>query len=271
MRIRHIHIPVNSFFVMEVRSDAPNWRVKNNKKQICERMSYGIACVRRNQSKLEVLMVRKRHTYAYSIFVHGRYQSCDRAGIKKLFNEMTVEEKYDILSLNFNQMWYRIWLNNVNRKPNYFHAKNKYESTFVADGGALLHKLMEKTSHGSLLWELPKGHKKNKNESSVVCAVREFSEETLISKGSYRLMKHNETFASRAQTYIDDNTKYTNTYYIAYTRHVIEPRIDFSIRQQIEEISDIAWMDIEKIRQVDSTGRLVPTIGPIFNYVRKYT
>ena len=249
---------------METRSDVPNWRVKAGKKQVYERNSYGIACCRHHNGRMQVLMICKRHTYAYSIFVHGRYNSGDRAGIIKLFNGMTAAEKYDILSLNFTQMWYRIWLNNVNKKTSYFHAKNKFESTFVADGGVLLHKLMAKTTNGTLLWELPKGHKKNKNETAINCAVREFYEETLVSKGSYKLWLN----ASRTQTYVDDNIKYTNTYFFAYTRHNIEPRIDFSVRQQIEEISDIAWMDIEEIRRVDVTGRLEPTIRPIFNYIR---
>ncbi len=249
---------------METRSDAPNWRVKTGKKQIYERKSYGIACTRLQDNRLRALMVRKRYTYAYSIFVHGRYSSTDRAAMIKLFCGMTVDEKYDILSLNFNQMWYRIWLNNVNRKPSYFHAKNKFESIFVADNGVLLNKLISATTHGTLLWELPKGHKNNKLETDVQCAVREFSEETLIAKSSYKLWLN----ASRAQSYIDDGIKYTNTYFFAYTKHNIEPRINFSARQQIEEISDIAWMDIEEIRRVDVTGRLIPTIRPIFNYIR---
>jgi len=250
---------------MEMRSDAPNWRTKTGKKQIYERTSHGIICARHHDRKLQVLTVRKRYTYAYSIFVHGRYNSCDRAAIVKYFNGMTVDEKYDILSLNFNQMWYRIWLNNVNRKPSYFHAKNKFESTFVADGGALLNRLMSKTTHGTLLWELPKGHKKSRIETSAHAAVREFAEETLIAKGSYKLWLN----ASRTQSYIDDNIKYTNTYFFAYTKHNIEPRIDFSARQQIEEISDIAWMDIEEIRRNDTTGRLIEVVKPALNYIRR--
>ena len=245
------------------RSDAPNWRVKNGKKQMTERASYGIACMRINDHKMQVLLICKRHTYEYSIFVHGWYNSNDRACIIKLFNGMTVGEKYDIMSLNFTQMWYRIWLNNVNTRPGYMFAKIKFESTFVADGGVLLHKLMARTTHGTLRWELPKKKKKNKTETDVACAIREFYEETRVSKGSYKLW-----LASRKQSYIDDNVKYTNTYFFAFTRHNIEPRIDFSMRQQIEEITDIAWMDIEEIRRVDTTGRLEKIVKPAFNYAR---
>lgn len=233
---------------------------------IRERLSMGVACCRFNLSRVEMLMVCKRYTYAYYMFVHGKYNPSNNSEMIKWFSGMTIDEKHDIMSLNFMQMWYRIWLNNTTRNSNYFSAKSKFEGTFAIDGGARLHRLISKSTNAGKIWAIPKGRKKNRAEHNINCAVREFYEETRISKGSYKLWVDR----SRSYSYIDDGIKYTNQYYLAFTKHNIEPRIDFSAKEQIEEVSDIRWMDIEEIRRVDETGRLAPFIKPIFNFIKKH-
>ncbi len=183
-----------------------------------------------------------------------------------LFNGMTIDEKLDILSLNFLQIWYRMWLDTGFTGPSYFVAKNKFEGAFISDGGARLRKLIGKSTHSQRIWEIPKGRKRSKCESDIDCAVREFSEETGIQKRDYKLFPR----AMRQYSYIDDGARYTNIYYFAHMRHApIEPQVDLS-SQQISEISDIRWMDIDTIRHHDTTGRLATFVRPIFNYMRKH-
>src|SRR3989344_1481815 len=98
---------------------------KNNKKKI----SIGIACCRINGNIPEILLICKRCTYYYVEFVHGRYRDDiinNNSQLINLFNGMTVEEKIDILSLNFSQIWYRVWLDTA-KKRTYFIAKTKFE------------------------------------------------------------------------------------------------------------------------------------------------
>lgn len=211
-------------------------------------------------------MVRKRFTYAFNTFVHGKYDPSNSAQVLELFNSMTLAEKLDILSLDFKQLWYRIWLGaTLGRAQVYPTAKSVFERAFVADGGDRLKRLLHKsTHHEELLWEVPKGRKRNKVESDVHCAVREFQEETGVSKHNYYL-----TDATRTHTFTDEGIKYVNRYYIAYTTKKIEPIISFTKSEQLDEISDIRWMSIEDIRYSDSTGRLERLIKPIFNYVKK--
>jgi len=239
---------------------------KVREQQLRERISLGIACIRFNKLRPEILMIKKRYTYAFSVFAHGKFNPNDNSEILRLLNSMTIEEKLDLLSLNYSQIWYRIWLDNTARSINYFNAKSKFESTFAADGGDRLKKLINKSVHGTLIWEIPKGHKKNKQESDVSTAMREFYEETRVSKGSYHLWLE----AKRTYSYIDAGTKYINQYFIAYTRHNIEPRIEFGSQEQIEEVADIKWMDIEELRRVDTSGKLARFIKPMFNYVKKH-
>jgi hypothetical protein len=191
-----------------------------------DRISLGIACCRFNGNKPEILLVRKRYTYSFNIFGHGKYNSGSNAELINLFNGMTVDEKLDILSLNFKQIWYRLWLHGGSTNANYLVSRNKFESTFVIDGGARLKKLISKSSNViSPVWEIPKGRKKNKQEPDIHCAIREFYEETGIPKKNYKIFP----WATRTQSYVDSGVRYTSTYYLAYTKHNIEPRVDFGL------------------------------------------
>jgi 8-oxo-dGTP pyrophosphatase MutT (NUDIX family) len=230
------------------------------------RKSIGIACCRINNRRPEILLVCKRYTYAFNEFIHGKYNSSDSAALIALLSGMTVEEKQDILSLNFVQLWYRVWLNGAQRTANYFVAKNKFESTFVVDSGARLRRLVARSGNSNRIWEIPKGRKKNKSEANIHCAVREFYEETGIPKKNYKIFPE----VTRSYSYIDSGTRYTNIYYVALAKYNIEPRINFMLQDQVEEICDIRWMNIDEIRFIDTTGRLGTFVRPVFNFVKKY-
>jgi len=260
---------------MGSRSDNVNWREKSStivaksqraiNKPFLDKSSLGIACCRYNKDKLEILLVCKRFTYSYNMFVHGKY-SGNNMELIKLFNGMTVEEKLDICSLNFTQIWYRVWLNFKISISTYTFSKSKFEKNFLMDGGVKLRSLINKSSNAQKIWEIPKGHKKNKTEIDIHCAIREFYEETGISKKNYKLFLN-----SRMQfSYIDDGIKYNNTYFIAFTQKKIIPKIDFSLQEQVDEISDIRWMNIEDVRYVDQQKHLVNNVRTIFNYIKKY-
>jgi 8-oxo-dGTP pyrophosphatase MutT (NUDIX family) len=231
-----------------------------------EKSSVGVACCRIKDGKPEILLICKRYTYAYDSFVHGRYSSGKHSELIILFNGMTADEKLDIMSLNFKQIWYRVWLNSAQKMSNYMVAKNKFESTFCMDGGAKLKRLIGKSNiNASRVWEVPKGRRKNKSEADIHAAIREFYEETGVAKKHYSLFP-NQT---KSYSYISDGTRYTNTYYLAYTRLMFSARIDFNHSSQLDEISDIKWMDIDAIRHVDISGRIESLVKPVFKYVKK--
>ena len=208
-------------------------------------------------------MVNKRYTYAYSEFVHGRYPS-DKNYVLYLLNKMTIPEKVLLMSLNFEIIWYHIWLNTP--KPHtYTLAKNRFDGAYLLDGGDRLRTMIRKSRSVETLWEIPKGRKKNKNETDIGCAIREFKEETGIEKKSYYIFQN----AKHTQSYIDNSIHYVNTYYIAYTRHIFEPRIELSPSEQIDEICSIKWMNIQEIRLIDTNKYLENHIQSIFKFIKK--
>lgn len=225
--------------------------------------SVGIACIRFVGTQPQILLVCKRYTYAFDDFIHGRYPQTNK---EKIFNGMTVEEKLDILSMNFDMMWYRIWLHSK-RDGYYIASKNKFETQWLIDGGAKLRKYIAKSKNALRVWEMPKGRKKSKNEPDVVCAIREFAEETAITKKHYRFLPG----LVRKYSSTDAGITYVNTYYVACLLSNIEVSIRFdTLRgEQPSELCDIRWMDINAVRSIDPTGKLENMIGPIFRTVKR--
>ena len=70
--------------------------------------SYGIALVRKNINNIyEILFIKKRLSYAFIAFIKGIYNRNNDNDILRLLNNMTLDEKFCIMSLNFNIMWYK--------------------------------------------------------------------------------------------------------------------------------------------------------------------
>src|SRR6185503_8257072 len=80
----------------------------------------GIACCRFHRRKYEILLVCKRYTYAFFLFAYGQYNSNNDEELIRILSGTTTEEKHDIYSLNFVQVWYRVF--GTTRTPGYFLA-----------------------------------------------------------------------------------------------------------------------------------------------------
>ncbi len=148
-----------------------------------KKASYGIALCRYNAEKnnrVEIVMIKKRYSYAFFNFVFGRYKPNDSKYLKHLFNNMSFSEKIDILGMQFENMWYRIWLSipskhfdisdiyntnvaqtlsNVEKYRSFFQKKNKFEKNFVNDGGKRLKELIRQSTDAEIICETPKGGK----------------------------------------------------------------------------------------------------------------
>lgn len=238
--------------------------------RIPTKISLGIACCRINTYKKlhrvpEILLIKKRYTYAFSDFVHGKYESSEnRKQLADLFNKMTIDEKLLILGMDFEQMWFRIWLKSE-QDITFIRSKHKFESIFAVDKGEKLKKIISKSKNIIISWEIPKGRKKSKNESEINCAIREFSEETKIAKRLYNIFPN----AKKDISYIDNRVCYYQKYFIAGTIYNFEPTININDKGQISEVNEVQWMNIDQIRACDQFNRLEPIIRPIFRYIKK--
>jgi 8-oxo-dGTP pyrophosphatase MutT (NUDIX family) len=248
--------------------------------------SYGVACCRFNPktNKVEVLMIHKRTTFSFVEFAFGRYKRADDHRILYLFDRMTSDEKLDIWSMDFGRMWYRIWLVNPesiytpeslklppDKYEKYTGCKNYFQSNFLIDSGKRLRELLSKSSTTETLWELPKGRLMHPQEKPLNCAIREFSEETGIPFSEYDLLS-DEPYTCSTQ---NGKIRYQNHYYLGLIHSdssfhsPYKLRLDYNNAQQISEVIGIQWMDLDKIRTIDSTNKFHPLLKIMFRVLRK--
>lgn len=236
--------------------------------------SYGIACCRFKKGKPEILLILRKTTYAFDEFLNGNYG--DDEWLVRLFSRMTTYEKTMIYSLNFDYMWYLMYSrvptpqhqgNGPCKFSVFMHRKNKFANAFLKDGGKKLRQLLDVASNEEQLWEIPKGRRSDREEA-LNAAIREFQEETNISNSRYTILFDVEPIKVHFR---DMGVEYFQYYYVAIATEPLETRIRFKYLNQLAEVNDIKWMDIEKIRAVCSP-RVISTVETIFKRLkRKYT
>lgn len=235
-----------------------------------------ILCRKGASGRPEVLLVRKRYTYAYAEFVHGRYSAGRGAAaaraVAPLLAQMTEEEIFDIWSLNYAQMWYRIWVS-YDATEVYLKKAARFRAAFIdLDGGAALREALRRApGRGALLWEVPKGRHLSAREASLICAVRELREETGVGVRDYALLPGVE----RRVAYVSDGVRYSVQYYGAIAHAhcaAAPPRLPVRSEPRARsEVSGARWFDVEQIRAVDAgAGRLEALVRPVFEQARRY-
>jgi len=176
-------------------------------------------------------------------FMRGMYNNISR--LPDLFSNLSICERERIRQFTFKELWGDLWMEQECKKSIDFYNKAslKYKSIQMN-----IPKLLDTTT--SLLqeppWGFPKGKKNHYNESSVVCALREFSEETHLSTESVILLDISPKIEKFQGT---DNKYYETKYYIAM---IDKPRIPRRLptpgcirRDTIsEEASDVGWFSL---------------------------
>jgi len=220
------------------------------------KQSYGFITLRKNinTNKLQILLVKKPYTYAFSDFVLGKYVKSNQKYLTKLFNQMSYNEKIIILSLKFNNIWYylnhinpeTLYLSNNNQKwiNNYIKRKNKFDNSFMKDGGIYLKKLIENSNSNEPLWDIPKGKIEN-NELPMDTAIRELKEETNIKLSDMTILLNLKPFI---ESYIDGGSIYRNSYYYTIINQSWEP--DNKFKLQNSEVSEIKWFNVDEINNL---------------------
>ena len=246
--------------------------VYEDRKRFHTKISFGVVLTRVNEktNRVEAALVKMRYSYAFADFVHGHYSSHNITHVRSLFDRMTLEEKIDILSLDFELMWYRIWL--TDKKLDLFNKKlAKFQNTWLReDSGEYLKNLVRESRSAPAAgprWTLPKGRKQSYREPDINCAVRELKEETGATLRHYRLLPN----FKRKQSHMDMGIRYVNIYYAALVEHDnINLHVDLKNKDQIGEVAEVKWMDVEWVRLVDTKDRrLERTLTPVFKYIKR--
>lgn len=213
-----------------------------------------VAFTNTNENKdIRFLMIRRKDTLGFMDFMRGKYSIYNKEYIINLLKEMTIQEKDNLLTCDFNVLWKSIWCNET--VPSQYMAE---EETSRSKYDALLSGIMtqhqsyslkdlieEANSNKQYLWDepewgFPKG-RLNYFEKDIDCALREFTEETGYSKKCLRNINNVQQFE---EIFIGSNYKsYKHKYYLMKFKEVAFPE-----KKQFDknEVSKIEWKTYEE-------------------------
>lgn len=225
---------------------------------------------------VRILLVQRKDTMGFVDFLRGRYSATpeiqDRQ-IRTFFSEMTHSEREKFIQPGktktevFNSLWRDLWVN---------HRSKSFTNEF----GAALEKfkkidyqyyLASTTSKWKYTeWGIPKG-RRNKSETNLECAEREFREESGYSRRDYVLLDPDNPIIELF--YGTNGEQYKHVYFLAQvfskTRY---PEINLNNNNQAGEIRQVGWFSekqaLELVRDYDQEKKKI--ISHVFDRVRPY-
>jgi|TARA_B110000259_G_scaffold187844_1_gene243591 8-oxo-dGTP pyrophosphatase MutT (NUDIX family) len=219
--------------------------------------SYGIICYLKKNENIEYLMIQRKDSLCYIEFLRGRYKPENMNYLLKLFKYITPKEKENILKLDFDILWEKLWRDyDLNKfKKDYNHSKNKFnkikngylvKDVLINFNYLINNTIINKIIYNDTEWEWPKG-RRNLNEHNIKCAIREFEEESGLPKNKIELL----STKSYEEVYIAvNNVRYRHVYYIAKCT-----KIDKSINNlfnpfnkiQVKEVKNVKWLNYDNV------------------------
>ena len=222
-------------------------------------------------------MVRRKDTIGYVEFIRGKYPIYNKLYLKNIISEMTVEEKNKILNNEFDILWKELWSDNlgIQYRCEEKAAKEKFSSIKLGVTSGTCEYSFETlvnectTQWSETEWGFPKG-RHNNQEKDLLCALREFEEETGYSQHTIHLIQNLIPFE---EIFTGSNYKsYKHKYFLAHMEKT--DNLPLSSYQKTE-ISKMEWKTydeaIEIIRPYNLEKKdLLVRVNKVLNEYRLY-
>ena len=219
--------------------------------------SYGLICYKKIENEIKYIMIQKKDTISYIEFIRGKYDINNLSYLILLFSKMTYQEKHQLNTQHFKEIWGNLWSNTSNDSKfqrEYNRSLQKFDKIKTGFMLACLDGTMKFVDIKYLFsispfiseqeWEFPKGRRKL-HESDIDCSVREFCEEV----GLYdRIFVHdlNKQYEEIFQG--SNNIRYRNIYYIAqFIGDETQIKFDCTNLQQVKEVRDVGWFSYNDV------------------------
>jgi 8-oxo-dGTP pyrophosphatase MutT (NUDIX family) len=213
-----------------------------------------IVYTKNNNNEKEYLMIRRKDSLGYVDFIRGKYPLFNKRYLKNIISEMTNSEKSDILNLEFDILWNKLWGEYIGLQYRSEEKASRDKFNSLKSGINLLNNtynletLIEesKTEWNEPEWGFAKG-RRNYQEKDLGCALREFEEETGYSRNSITLIQN---IIPLEEIFTGSNYKsYKHKYYLAYMNKNVKPVSSY----QKTEVSEMSWCNYN-----DSISRIRP-------------
>lgn len=213
--------------------------------------SIGLIAFRYNENgEIEYLMIRRKETLGYIDFMRGKYPIHNKWYIQNMINQMTVDEKNQLINEDFTTLWARLWGNshmNNKYKAEEMISREQFETLRIGmlnNNDFYTLKSIIDESNSVVEWKepewgFPKG-RRNNQEKDFDCAVREFCEETGLSNLS---LKHIQNIIPFEETFTGSNyISYKHKYFLSYMEFKDTTNVD---NFQRSEVSKMEWATLD--------------------------
>lgn len=215
--------------------------------------SNGLICFKNNSdTSVQYLMICRKNSLGYVDFLRGKYQLYNKNYLMNLINEMSNNEKNNLLDVDFDVLWIDLWGKNQNAKNQYKKeeqiSKNKFmmlkKGIMANNEFYTIESLINEsiTNWNEPEWGFPKG-RRNIRESNLQCAIREFEEETGHRQQNIKIIMNIKPFN---EIFIGSNLKsYKHKYFIAKSIN----NCDMSSFQKTE-VGEMKWFTLDEAKQI---------------------
>tara|TARA_R110002072_G_scaffold5205_4_gene34452 strand:+ start:2198 stop:2992 length:795 start_codon:yes stop_codon:yes gene_type:complete len=207
--------------------------------------SIGIILFRKNNDKIELLMICRKNSLGFVDFMRGKYNIFNKKYILTLINRMSIYERNLLKTSEFKNLWDYLWGDIVAQQYRSEERSSMEKQSLLKSGITCnnvfynLNSLIDECDENYIEpeWGFPKG-RRNFQEKDLICGIREFEEETGYCKDDITFIDNIIPFE---EIYTGTNLKsYKHKYFLAYIDNTKEADNDF----QKTEISNIQWIDI---------------------------
>lgn len=259
--------PVTSYGILAFRINDTTWD------QAAQLALRGDDCNGMPFDKVEFLMIQRRDSIGYIELIRSKYKFLDLDFIKQQVEGTTRLEREKLLTWNFDQLWTGLWgpMNspeNRQYKQEYEVAKHKFEhfrEGYTMGNGEVI-RLADVLAQSPVVWDtpewgFPKG-RRNIYETDLDCALREFEEETGVSKESIKILSNVNPIE---ENFVGNNhIQYRHIYFIGFISNTVEVSMKHSDSHMSREIGAIKWLSYETAHE-----RIRPTTPQKREVLRK--
>lgn len=210
--------------------------------------SLGIVAFRRlpQEGGVQWLLIRRRVSIGFIEIMRGKYTVGDVSGLQVLVDQATIEERKQLLTRPFADLWRDLWNGPASRRyhQEYEQARVKFER-LRASGILRVTVSASPTCWTEPEWGFPKG-RRSSTEAELACALRETYEEAGVRRQDLRVLDGMEPMLEEYRG--SNGICYRHRYWLAEAPATLEVSMDPSNIDQLREISDVRWCSIDEAR-----------------------